>query len=97
VAGYPTGGGNHHWARANPIPTRDAWAEPTLLDAGATLIRKIITDEVSRGILGEDAFDGTPLNPKARDRAQPAPRPVPPPRSPPGCATPCLAPTPAGR
>ena len=39
-----------------------------LLDAGATLIGKTITDEVSLGILGENPFDGTPLNPKAPDR-----------------------------
>jgi amidase len=68
VAGVPTGGGNHDWARANPIPTRHAWAVQTLLDAGATLIGKTITDEVSLGILGENAFDGTPLNSAAPDR-----------------------------
>jgi amidase len=39
----------------------------TLLDAGATLIGKTITDEVSLGILGENAFDGTPLNSAAPD------------------------------
>ena len=68
VAGIPTGGGNHDWARANPVPTRHAWAVQTLLDAGATLIGKTITDEVSLGILGENAFDGTPLNSAAPDR-----------------------------
>lgn len=68
VAGHPTGGGNHDWARANPVPTRHAWAVRTLLDAGAKLIGKTITDEVSLGILGENAFDGTPLNSKAPDR-----------------------------
>jgi amidase len=68
VAGHPTGGGNHDWARANPVPTRHAWAVQTLLDAGATLIGKTITDEVSLGILGENAFDGTPLNSRAPDR-----------------------------
>lgn len=68
VAGVPTGGGNHDWARANPVPTRHAWAVQTLLDAGATLIGKTITDEVSLGILGENAFDGTPLNSRAPDR-----------------------------
>jgi amidase len=67
VAGYPTGGGNPDWARRNPIPTRHAWAVQRLLDAGATLIGKTITDEVSLGILGENAFDGTPLNPSAPD------------------------------
>jgi amidase len=68
VAGYPTGGGNHDWARAHPVPTRHAWAVQTLLNAGATLIGKTITDEVSLGILGENAFDGTPLNTNAPDR-----------------------------
>lgn len=68
VAGIPTGGGNPDWARANPIPMQHAWAVQTLLDAGATLIGKTITDEVSLGILGENAFDGTPLNTAAPDR-----------------------------
>jgi amidase len=40
----------------------------TLLDAGASVIGKTITDEVSLGILGENAHDGTPLNPTAPDR-----------------------------
>jgi amidase len=68
VAGVPTGGGNHDWVRTNPLPTKHAWAVQTLLDAGASLIGKTITDEVSLGILGENAFDGTPLNSKAPDR-----------------------------
>ena len=68
VAGHPTGGGNPDWARAHPVPTRHAWAVQRLLDAGATLIGKTVTDEVSLGILGENPFDGTPLNPKAPDR-----------------------------
>ncbi len=68
VAGHPTGGGNPDWARSHPVPTRHAWAVQQLLDAGATLIGKTITDEVSLGILGENPFDGTPLNPNAPDR-----------------------------
>ena len=68
VAGVPTGGGNHDWAKANPIPERHASVVQTLLDAGADLIGKTITDEVSLGILGENAFDGTPLNSAAPDR-----------------------------
>jgi len=68
VAGQPTGGGNPDWARQNPVPTRHAWAVQRLLDAGATLIGKTITDEVSLGILGEHPFDGTPVNPAAPDR-----------------------------
>ena len=68
VAGVPTGGGNHDWPTGRPIPTRHAWAVQTLLDAGATLIGKTITDEVSLGILGENAFDGTPKNARAPGR-----------------------------
>jgi amidase len=68
VAGYPTGGGNPDWATYYPVPTRHAWAVQTLLDAGATLIGKTITDEVSLGILGENPFYGTPVNPAAPDR-----------------------------
>src|SRR5258707_3480655 len=67
VAGHPTGGGNHDWARSHPIPTRHAGAGQTLLNAGASLIGKTITDEVSLGILGENAFDGTPLKTKGAD------------------------------
>src|SRR3954468_6247495 len=65
VAGRPTGGGNPDWARTRELPTRHAWAVQTLLDAGADLIGKTITDEVSLGILGENPFEGTPTNPRA--------------------------------
>ena len=68
VAGHPTGGGNPDWARSNPVPARHAWAVQRLLDAGATLIGKTITDEVSLGIVGENAFYGTPVNPRAPGR-----------------------------
>jgi amidase len=68
VAGHPTGGGTPDWARQHPVPTKHAWAVQRLLDAGATLVGKTITDEVSLGLLGENPFEGTPLNPKAPDR-----------------------------
>lgn len=68
VAGHVTGGGNPDWARVNPVPTRHGWAVQRLLDAGAMLIGKTITDEVSLGILGENPFDGTARNPRAPGR-----------------------------
>ncbi len=68
VAGVPTGGGNHDWPTGRPIPVRHSWAVQTLLNGGATLIGKTITDEVSLGILGENAFDGTPKNVRAPGR-----------------------------
>jgi amidase len=68
VAGRPTGGGNPDWPKGRTIPARHAWAVQRLLDAGATLIGKTITDEVSLGILGENPFDGTARNPRAPGR-----------------------------
>jgi amidase len=68
VAGTPTGGGNPDWQRTHTVPTRHAWAVQKLLDAGASLVGKTVTDEVSLGILGENAFFGTPVNSRAPDR-----------------------------
>ncbi len=68
VAGVPTGGGNHDWPTGRAVPSRHAWAVQRLLDAGATLVGKTVTDEVSLGILGENAFDGTPVNVRAPGR-----------------------------
>ena len=68
VASHATGGGNPDWPRDRPRPERHAWAVQTLLDAGASLVGKTVTDEISLGILGENAFDGTPVNPAAPGR-----------------------------
>ena len=68
VAGAPTLGGSPDWRRFYPAPTRHAAVVQVLLDAGASVVGKTITDEVSLGILGENAHDGTPLNPAAPDR-----------------------------
>ena len=68
VAGVPTGGGNPDWPRFAPTPEKHAWVVQTLLDAGASVVGKATTDEVSLGILGENAHGGTPLNPAAPDR-----------------------------
>ena len=46
---------------------RSAAAVETLLKAGATLVGKTITDEISLGLLGINRFYGTPLNPRAPD------------------------------
>src|ERR1700754_3433728 len=68
VAGWPTTGGNPDWARTHPTPTRSAWVVDRLLLAGASIIGKTATDEISLGILGENPFTGTPINPAAPDR-----------------------------
>jgi amidase len=65
VAGYVTGGGNPDWRATQAAATRTAWAVQVLVDAGATMVGKTITDEITRGILGENAHYGTPVNPRA--------------------------------
>ncbi|MEC8846265.1 MAG: amidase family protein, partial [Pseudomonadota bacterium] len=62
VAGHVTGGGNPAWAAGRAPAETHAWAVARLLGAGADLAGKTITDEVSLGILGENAFFGTPHN-----------------------------------
>jgi amidase len=68
IAGVPTGGGNPDWERTHPVPAHHAWIVDRLLRSGASVIGKTATDEISLGILGENPFTGTPLNPAAPDR-----------------------------
>lgn len=65
VAGHPTAAGNPDWARGRPLPQRHAWAVQALLEAGARLVGKTVTCEISLGILGFNAHCGTPPNPAA--------------------------------
>ena len=68
VAGHVTGGGNPDWKATHPPAERNAWIIQTLADAGATMVGKTHTDELTRGILGENAHYGTPVNPRAPGR-----------------------------
>jgi amidase len=65
VVGRITGCGNPDWAASHAPAERSAWAVDKLLDAGATLVGKTITDEISLGLLGINPHQGTPLNPRA--------------------------------
>jgi amidase len=68
VLGFVTGCGNPDWAATHGIAERSAAAVQMLLDAGASLVGKTITDEISLGLLGINRHYGTPLNPRAPDR-----------------------------
>lgn len=68
VAGLVTGCGNPDWAVSHAPARFHAAAVQKLLDAGATLIGRTITDEISLGLLGRNQFQGTPINPRAPDR-----------------------------
>jgi amidase len=68
VAGHVTGAGNPDWKATHEAAGKTAWAVQTLVEAGATMVGKTITDELTRGIFGENAHYGTPTNPRAPGR-----------------------------
>ena len=68
IAGHVTGGGNPDWKATHAAAKNTAWAVQVLTEAGATMVGKTLTDELTRGIFGENAHYGTPVNPRAPDR-----------------------------
>jgi amidase len=68
VAGHRTGAGNPTWLATHPIPVRHAPLVERLLDAGATLVGKAITDELAYSINGDNVHYGTPINVNAPGR-----------------------------
>lgn len=68
IAGHVTGGGNPDWKAAQEPAAATAPHVARLVAAGATMVGKTITDEITRGILGENQHDGTPVNPRAPGR-----------------------------
>ena len=68
IAGHVTGAGNPDWLALHAPASRTAPVVQRLVDSGANMIGKTHTDELSRGILGENAHYGTPINPKAPGR-----------------------------
>ena len=68
VAGHVTGGGNPAWKASHSPAQTHAWVVQRLVDAGAELIGKTITDELTRGIFGENVHYGTPVNRRAPGR-----------------------------
>ncbi len=68
VAGYVTGGGNPAWKATHQPADATAWVVRRLVDAGAAMVGKTITDELTRGIFGENVHYGTPVNPRAPGR-----------------------------
>ena len=68
VAGYPTGGGNPLLLAMSGIKTTTAPTVQKLLDAGAALAGKTVTDELAFSMNGNNAHFGAPLNGAAPDR-----------------------------
>ena len=67
IARDVTGAGNPDWLASHPPAAQTAPVVQKLVDAGATMVGKTHTDELSRGLFGENVHYGTPVNPKAPD------------------------------
>lgn len=68
VAGHPTGAGNPRWLATHPVPTRSSPLVDTLLARGATLMGKLVTDELAYSINGDNIHYGAPRNTALPDR-----------------------------
>ncbi len=69
VAGERTGAGNPDWLADAAVASADATAVTALLEAGADLWGKTVTDELAFSLGGTNVHYGTPVNPAAPGRA----------------------------
>lgn len=67
VAGHITGAGNPVWAATHAAAKKHAAAVEMLLNAGAQLVGKTITEELAFSLVGENMHYGTPVNPHNPD------------------------------
>ncbi|HUP93459.1 MAG TPA: amidase [Burkholderiales bacterium] len=68
VAGHKTGFGSPDWLRTHAPATRTAPIVQRLLEAGADMLGKTQTDELTFSLNGENAHYGTPVNVNAPGR-----------------------------
>ncbi|MDR2330603.1 MAG: amidase [Comamonas sp.] len=68
IAGYPTGGGNPLLLAMSGIKAQTAPTVQKLLDAGAALVGKTVTDELAFSMNGNNAHFGAPINGNAPER-----------------------------
>ncbi len=68
VVGIATGAGNPTFLNGRAPAAKNASSVQKLLNAGATLVGKTITDELAFSLFGENHHYGTPINPAAPQR-----------------------------
>ena len=68
VAGTRTGRGNPAWLTTDPIEPTHARAVQALIEGGADLLGKTVTDELAFSLAGTNVHYGTPLNSAAPAR-----------------------------
>lgn len=68
IAGVRTGFGNPDWLASHAPAAHTAEAVRLLLAAGAHMVGKTLTDELTYSLTGENHYYGTPVNAAAPDR-----------------------------
>ncbi|MCB1883199.1 MAG: amidase [Geminicoccaceae bacterium] len=68
VEGGVTGYGHPDWLRTHGVEPETAPVVRRLLDAGATLVGKTVSDELAYSLSGENHHYGTPVNPRDPSR-----------------------------
>jgi amidase len=68
IAGHTAGCGSPDWLASHPPAAATAPAVQKLLDAGADVVGKTQTDELTYSLMGENAHYGTPVNVAAPGR-----------------------------
>lgn len=68
IAGTRTGFGHPAWLASHPPADTTAEAVTVLLEAGAKLVGRTISDELCYSLSGDNFHFGTPINPRAPER-----------------------------
>jgi amidase len=68
IAGHRTGNGNPVWLETHAPAARTASAVERLLAAGAGMVGRTHTDEMTYSLNGQNVHYGTPINPRAPGR-----------------------------
>jgi amidase len=68
IAGTVTGGGNPDWHGQQTPAATSAVVVQRLLQAGAAMVGKTVTDELAFSLEGENEHYGTPINPRCPER-----------------------------
>lgn len=68
IAGIATSAGNPDWLKTHEIPSQTSPVIGKLLDAGALLVGKTLTDELAYSLNGQNIHYGTPINASAPGR-----------------------------
>jgi amidase len=68
IAGERTGGGNPDWLASRRAAEVNAGCVQRLIDAGASIVGKTVSDEFFFSLSGANAHYGTPVNPRAVGR-----------------------------